>query len=204
MSTTLTKDVPVMDVDLYSEEMIADPWPSLRRIREAGPVVWNKCGHWMSAQDRVCRYIFNHPEALGAEPAITGFFGREAFIAIDDKSQHNALRNIWAIAFRRDTLQPLATLIRQITSDLLDPLIERMRAGETVDIAADVCRLIPAFVISHMMGVADEMQWITPKPQTHDGIARPTVKRAASLALPRSRGRRRRRCRMMTPAISAG
>jgi cytochrome P450 len=158
MSTTLTRDVPVMDVDLYSEEMIADPWPTLRRIREAGPVVWNACGHWMSAQDRVCRYIFNHPEVLGAEPAITGFFGREAFIAIDDKAQHNALRNIWAIAFRRDTLQPLAPLIRRITSDLLDPLIERMQAGETVDIAADVCRLIPAYVISHMMGVPEEAQ----------------------------------------------
>ena len=158
MSTTLTRDVPVMDVDLYSDEMIADPWPTLRRIREAGPVVWNKAGHWMSAQDRICRYIFNHPELLGAEPAITGFFGREAFIAIDDKARHNALRNIWAVAFRRDTLQPLAGLIRQITSDLLDPLIDRMRAGETADIATDVCRLIPAYVISHMMGVATEMQ----------------------------------------------
>ena len=69
MTATMTQDVPAMDVDLYSPEMIADPWPTLARIRQAGPVVWNERGHWMSAQDRVCRYIFNHPEVLGAEPA---------------------------------------------------------------------------------------------------------------------------------------
>ena len=156
MTTTLTKDVPVMDVDLYSEEMLNDPWPTLRRIREAGPVVWNERGHWMTARDKVCRFIFNHPDLLGARPVISDIFGEEAFIGIDDKAQHNALRNVWAVAFRRDTLQPLASLIRQITSDLLDPLLERLRDGETVDIAAGLCRHLPAYVISHMMGVAEE------------------------------------------------
>lgn len=156
MSTTLTKGVPVMDVDLYSEEMLENPWPTLARVREAGPVVWNERGHWMSARDKVCRYIFNHPELLGAKPVISDIFGEEAFIGIDDKAQHNALRNVWAVAFRRDTLQPLGRLIRQITSELLDPILARLRDGETVDIAANLCRHLPAYVISHMMGVPEE------------------------------------------------
>jgi cytochrome P450 len=138
--------------------MRADPWPTLTRIREAGPIVWNERGYWMTARDRVCRHVFNHPEILGAEPVISDIFGREAFIAIDDKPRHNALRNIWAVAFRRDTLQPLASLIRRITSDLLDPLLDRLRDGETVDIAKGLCRHLPAYVISHMMGVPAEMQ----------------------------------------------
>ena len=73
MSTTLTKDVPVMDVDLYSEEMIADPWPTLRRIREAGPVVWTKCGHWMSAQDRRAKHYTNPVLPL---LVVVGFYDR--------------------------------------------------------------------------------------------------------------------------------
>jgi hypothetical protein len=75
---------PVVDIDFTSWQMCNDPYPVLREIRELGPLVWNKRGHWMTARDKVCREILNRPGPLGQEGAMRNFFGDEAFISIDE------------------------------------------------------------------------------------------------------------------------
>ena len=103
-----------LDIDLYTPEAIADPWPALARIREAGPIVWNERGYWMSAQDRVCRRIFTHPENFSSKAMVADFFGPEAFIAVDDKARHNQLRLMWSDAFRLESVRKLAAVVRTI------------------------------------------------------------------------------------------
>jgi cytochrome P450 len=147
-----------MDVDLYTPEVIADPWPTLAEIREAGPIVWNERGYWMSAQDRVCRRIFAHPESFSVKPVVPAFFGEEAFISIDDKTRHNELRLMWSDAFRPASIARLAQSVRSIADRMLDPLVERLKAGETVDMVEGICRHLPAYVIAHLLGVPREMQ----------------------------------------------
>jgi cytochrome P450 len=147
-----------MDVDLYTPEVIADPWPTLAEIREAGPVVWNEQGYWMSAQDRVCRRIFAHPENFSCKPVVPAFFGEEAFISIDDKARHNELRLMWSDAFRPASIAKIAQVVRAIADRMLDPLVERLEAGETVDMVEGLCRHLPAYVIAHMLGVPRDMQ----------------------------------------------
>jgi cytochrome P450 len=147
-----------MDVDLYTPEVIADPWPTLARIREAGPILWNERGYWMSAQDRVCRRIFANPERFSCKPVVPAFFGDEAFISIDDKARHNALRLMWSDSFRPVGIAKMAGTVRMIANRMLDPLVERLEAGETVDLVEGLCRHLPAYVIAHMLGVPREMQ----------------------------------------------
>ena len=79
---------PVVDVDFTSWQMCNDPYPVLREIRDLGPLVWNKRGHWMTAHDKVCREILNRPGPLGQEGAMRNFFGAEAFISIDEVARH--------------------------------------------------------------------------------------------------------------------
>ncbi len=147
-----------MDVDLYTPDVIADPWPTLATIREAGPIVWNERGYWMSAQDRVCRRIFAHPENFSVKPVVPAFFGEDAFISIDDKARHNELRLMWSDAFRPAGIARLAQMVHSIADRMLDPLVERLEAGETVDMVEGLCRHLPAYVIAHMLGVPAEMQ----------------------------------------------
>lgn len=150
--------MPSMDVDLYTPEVIADPWPVLAAIREAGPIVWNERGYWMTARDRVCRRIFAHPEQFSVKPVVPAFFGEEAFISIDDKARHNALRLMWSDAFRPASVAGLAQVVRGIADRMLDPLVERLAAGETVDLVEGLCRHLPAYVIAHLLGIPREMQ----------------------------------------------
>jgi cytochrome P450 len=102
--------------------------------------------------------MFQQSERFGVKLVTGAFFGEDAFIAIDDKARHDALRNVWSVAFRRDTLQALVAYIRNLATEMLTPLAARLRDGETVDLVPGLCRHLPAYVIAHMLGVPPEMR----------------------------------------------
>jgi cytochrome P450 len=147
-----------LDIDLYTPEMAANPWPTLARIREEGPIVWNERGYWMSARDEVCRRIFTNLRHFTSRPIVPDFFGEEAFIAVDDPGYHHALRSAWTAAFRRDPIQSLGGMIRGMIDQMLDPLVERLEAGEAVDLVDGLCRHLPGYVIARLLGVPPDMQ----------------------------------------------
>lgn len=149
-----------MDVDLFSEETAQDPWPVLERIRAEGPVVYNdRVGTWMVTGDRLNRKILLDPVRFTLEGAIgTQVFGPEAFITIDDKKRHDALRGVWAVAFQRASLESLRPVIARLADRMIDAVEPRLRAGETIDADAELCRNLPAYVIAHMLGVPEEMR----------------------------------------------
>lgn len=145
-----------MDIDLYDPTILADPWPVLARIREAGPLVWNAQGYWMTASDRLCRQILGQPDTAGQEGLIASLFGEEAFISIDERALHNGLRNVWVGAFGRGGVEALVPVVRRVVGAMLAPALETLRGGTMVDLVAALCRPLPAHVIAHMMGVPEE------------------------------------------------
>lgn len=156
MSHSIKTVCPGLDIDLYAPEIVADPWPVLARIREAGPLVWNEQGYWMTGQDRLCRQILSQPDTLGQEGLIASLFGEEAFISIDERALHNGLRNVWVSAFGRSGVDALVPVVHKVVGGMLDRVEEELRAGDEVDIVAALCRALPAYVIAHMMGVPED------------------------------------------------
>ena len=154
MSVTVS---PRLDIDLYDPAILPDPWPVLAEIREAGPLVWNEQGFWMTAHDKVCRQILNQPDAIGQEGLIASLFGEEAFISTDERGVHNALRNVWVAAFGRSGVDTLVPVVRKVVSDMLDKVEEQLADGSEIDMVPALCRPLPAYVIAHMMGVAGDM-----------------------------------------------
>ena len=157
MASIGTTNFATLDIDLYTPAILPDPWPVLARIREAGLLVWNEQGYWMSAHDRVCRRVLTQPEAMDHEGLIRSFFGEEAFITIDERPLHNALRNVWVSAFGHGGVQKLVPVVRGKIAEMLDGIEDRLRAGDEVDIVPALCRPLPAWVIAHMMGVSQDM-----------------------------------------------
>src|SRR3546814_154705 len=152
--------VPAMKVDFFSREIAADPYPILREISAQGPIVWNEhMRSWMVTSDALCRKIminfskFTMAGTLGEE-----LFGLDAFICMDDKERHDQLRNVWAVAFQRSSLEKLRGMIQNCVEDLLDPLEARIRDGETVEVYRTFCRDLPAYVIAEMLGVPPDMR----------------------------------------------
>jgi cytochrome P450 len=152
--------VVAMNVDFFSREIAADPYPVLEEIRRHGPIVWNEqMRSWMVTSDALCRKIminfskFTMAGTLGEE-----LFGLDAFICMDDKAQHDRLRGVWAVAFQRSALENLRGMIHRCAEELLAPIEARMRDGETVEIYRSFCRDLPAYVIAEMLGVTPDMR----------------------------------------------
>lgn len=148
---------PTVDINLYGPEMAADPWPTLRHIRELGPLVWNERGQWITAHDRICRQIMNRPLEATMKGVMTNTFGEGAFITMDDKAAHNALRNVWVSAFGTKAVTDLIGFTRQMIEQRLDAALAILDEQGQVDMQPEFCRPIPAYVIAHMMGVSEDM-----------------------------------------------
>lgn len=150
-------NVPTVDINLYGPEMARDPWPTVKHIRDLGPLVWNERGQWITAHDRVCRQIMSRHEEATMKGVMTSTFGEGAFIAIDDKQAHNALRNVWVSAFGTRGVASLVGFTRQIIEARLDEALAMLESDGTVDMQPVFCRPIPAYVIARMMGVGEDM-----------------------------------------------
>jgi cytochrome P450 len=151
----------VRGIDLYSAEAAQNPWPLVEQLHAEGPVVWlDDIRRWAITSDRLSRKILMNFERFTVEDQGRGprLFGPEAFISMDDKDRHDALRGVWSIAFQRASLEALRGVITEVADRLLDGAEPRLREGESVDAMAAVCRDLPAYVIAHMLGVPMEMR----------------------------------------------
>ncbi|TGD71259.1 cytochrome P450 [Mangrovimicrobium sediminis] len=159
-------NVPTTTIDLLCPTLASDPWPALRALRELGPLVWHsEHRRWLVTTDHAVRQValdYTHFSVEGT--VVEDIFGADAFIAMDDRARHNALREIWAPAFRPQALQALRREVQALVQDLLTPLLARLADGEVVDFSAGFTRPLPTMVIARMMGVprerlADVVRW---------------------------------------------
>lgn len=151
--------VPTSCLDVLSETAAADPWPMLRELQAQGPVIWHeKYARWLITTDREARSVISNFERFTVQGTIVEtLFGRDAFIAMDDRKRHNELRAVWTYAFLKKSLDELRPRIERMVHTLIEPLAEQLRSGESVDVLAGLCRPLPTMVIASMMGVPDEM-----------------------------------------------
>lgn len=159
MDGTLAREAPVTSLDIIGEAIADDPFPVLSELRALGPVVWHEAyGSWLVTTDREIRKVLADQQHFTVEGTVLEeLFGSNAFISTDDRHRHDSLRNAFAGAFRHDAVERMRPGIAELLADLLDPVCERLEAGESVDVDAALCRELPARVIGAMMGVEEHM-----------------------------------------------
>lgn len=152
------KGIPTTAIDLLSDELAADPWPALNALREQGPVVWHQPSRrWLITSDHHVREVLLDYRRFTVEGTVVAdLFGPDAFISLDDRRRHNALRAVWSQAFRPTALRDLRSRIAGLVAGLVNPLAERLEDGESVDVTRELCRPLPTLVIALMMGVPEE------------------------------------------------
>src|ERR1700722_10545988 len=173
---------PVVNVSFHEEGFNQDPYPVLEEIRRAGPIVYNELlDRWMvTAYPFVSRVLGDSTHyAQGASEAFIDFFGGTTMETIDEPERHNAMRGIWAGDFQRGSLESQRGLVERVVADQLDPFVERVRSGETVEAVADLTRSIPTLVIANMLGIDTSMfsqfsAWSDAMGATTEGALDPT------------------------------
>jgi cytochrome P450 len=147
---------PTYDVDLYSNEVVVNPYPHYRAIRDLGETVWLE-QHSMWA-------IGRHLDARNALSAHNIFISGKG-VAANNLSNGNSPGNLLA------SDPPLHTHLRKVVSKPLHPkalarikprieasagsLIDRLLARKSFDGILDLAQFLPISIVSEMVGLPD-------------------------------------------------
>jgi cytochrome P450 len=149
-----------MQVDLFSRHIVKDPYPILKAISAQGDVAWSKPNNtWMVVGDAACRAVLRDTAHFTVEGSIGAqLFGEDAFISMDDRTQHDRLRNVWAAAFHYNAIEKRRPQFAALADRLFAPIEARLKAGDTVDMVSAFCAAFPAYVIAQILGIDEQMQ----------------------------------------------
>jgi hypothetical protein len=168
VQTVLVDDRPLSLSQLLDPEVLADPYPLYRRLREEAPVHWDPYLHaWVVTRYAdVVRVLREFSADRTPTPEQLSRIGLEALTPIArvmvkqmlfmDAPAHTRLRALAAYAFTPARVAVLRKHIQEIADELIDAVVSK---GE-MDVIADFASPLPAIVTAEMLGVrvADHQQ----------------------------------------------
>ena len=159
---TLEKAAPPLSLyHLLDPEVLANPYPLYRRLREEDPVHWDPYLHaWVVTQYADVVSVLHHyraartpaPERLealgmGELSPIAALMVRQMLFL--DPPEHGRVRRLASAAFTPRRVAVLREHIRQIAERLVDGLA----GGGRFEVMAGLANPLPAIVTAEMLGV---------------------------------------------------
>src|SRR5438093_1736064 len=153
---------PVSLYHLLDPDVLANPYPLYRQLREEAPVHWDPYLHaWVVTRYEDVITVLHRfsadrtptPEQFAAMglselgPIAQVMMRQMLFM---DAPAHTRLRGLASMAFTPARVEVLRSHIRSILDDLMAPLL---RAGR-MDVIGDLAAPLPAIVTAEMLGVA--------------------------------------------------
>lgn len=165
---------PIIDA-----EFLANPYPTYRALREAGPIHWSEeffGGAWLLtrhadvglvlkdprfAAQRTGAWVKDREDAPGELGGFQRLFARALLFL--DAPDHPRIRKVLNAGFRPDVIQKLVPHIERIITELLDQ-VDQAEAHDSFDFIQQVARPLPVHVITQLMGIErgqrdDFMAW---------------------------------------------
>jgi cytochrome P450 len=163
--------VTTINDDMFTPEVIQDPYRYYGRIREEDPVHWNELYElwvitrhddlvWMTRNNEQFSNAVMLNDPRPAYPAInesdnelyefTRHYQSEMFIQYD-RPEHLEMRKVVHTYFTPKSMEEWRPLVKSATADLLDAA----EANGEVDLMRDLAVPLPVLVIAEMMGVPE-------------------------------------------------
>jgi cytochrome P450 len=146
---------------LLYPEVLADPYPLYRRLRERDPVAWDPFLHaWVvTSYDGVLSVLHRFSADRTPTPAQLKMMGMSALEPVADvmvrqmlfmdAPAHTQLRSLCSSAFTSRRVGHLRGHIAAIANDLID----RVAPSGRMDVIADFANPLPAIVAAELLGV---------------------------------------------------
>jgi len=147
---------PVYDFDLYSDEVLHDPYPHYRALRELGAVVWlPRNGLHVVARFDDVRAALRNPTLFSSAQGVAANdhvneISRGTTLA-SDAPLHDRLRAIIAAPLLPRALEEIAPQIRAEAGLLIDDLVAR----GAFDAVTDLAQHLPMTIVSKLVGLED-------------------------------------------------
>jgi cytochrome P450 len=185
---TTTAETSAETVDLFSPEVVADPFGWYARLREeTGPTtgtlnIGTMMGGpemWLVTRYEDVRKVLTDPRfvtnPLPDSPALDirdGVFKRLDFppelipwmanlLNVSDGEDHTRLRKLVSYALTAHRIGKLRPRVEKITDDLIDKMAEDSKDGSPVDLVEEYCYPLPVTVICELVGIdePDRVHW---------------------------------------------
>ncbi len=159
-----TLNVPEMDIDPFSTDFLAMPYPDHERMRQAGPWVWLKrygilatCRH-----AQVKAVLSDHVNFISSAGVGLANFNQEApfrpksLILEADPPDHTRARTILARILSPKTVAQIREHFSAEAESLVDRLLARCRDGAVIDGVKDLAEVYPLKVFPDAVGLEPE------------------------------------------------
>jgi cytochrome P450 len=145
--------------DPYLREIVKNPYPVYRRLREEAPLYYNKEYDFyaVSRYDDVRKAFADHRTFISSRGGILELIKQNAqmppgtFI-FEDPPQHTAHRQVVQRIFTPRRMLGLEPLVRELTIKVLEPLVGR----DEFDFIDDIGRQLPMRVIGMLLGIPEQ------------------------------------------------
>lgn len=165
-STEVPADVPVLDIDPFSEEFLTDPYAAHEQIREAGPFVWiPKYNILTTGRHEQVRAVFSDHETFisSAGVGLANFrvekpFRPPSLILEADPPQHTKARTILARILSPKTVTQIRAQFALEADALIDRVVARAAGGEVIDAVREIGEVYPLKVFPDAVGVTPDQR----------------------------------------------
>lgn len=158
-TNALPVDCPRSDVDLWSEKILADPYPAFKKLRDLGPVVWLKrqrvaaLPRYSDVRSALRNWgMYSSAQGIGIEPVINKAPGEQ--INVSDPPAHTEYRRPVAAQLSRRALNSESARIEQVAGSLADSVAERGMFDAVNDLALPYSLTI----VCDMLGILEDDQ----------------------------------------------
>lgn len=156
----MSPGVPVIAVDLYSDEVMSNPYPYYEKIREAGPLVWmQKYGTYaVGSYNSVMRVLTDHETfCSSAGVGLTNFhtetpWRRPSIILEADPPEHTRTRKVFSRILSPRSLNRL----RERFEEEAQAIVSRQVARGVCDGVKDLAEAYPLKVFADAVGLPRE------------------------------------------------
>ncbi|NWG53091.1 MAG: cytochrome P450 [Hydrogenophilaceae bacterium] len=156
---TLTLDRPESDIDLFSDDALADPYPLYRVLRDCAPAVFLArhdawfLGRYQQVRDALSDWrTYSSACGIGLNPTINAAW-REALICLDPP-EHTEKRKLLLERLAPKYLRPVEETIDRRAQALVD----RLAAQPGFDAVAEFAQDLPVNVIMDLIGWPDAVR----------------------------------------------
>ena len=146
--------VPLSTINFHAPGFAADPYPAFEALRALGPIAWHEgLQRYLVAGWKECAAVLlNHRSFGSSEESFVELFGGRTMECMD-RPRHGDVRGIWAHDFDPRSMAALSVMVARTIKARLDPFMERIATGETVDAIAVLTRGIPTLIIAELLGI---------------------------------------------------
>lgn len=148
---------PTLDIDLFSEEAIANPYPVYKQIRDEGPVVWlSQYNMWAISRYDDVRAALRADDTLlsGKGVAMNDMLNESGNTnsLVSDSDEHRRLRS----AVIKPMMPKALEEVRKEVQTRSDELIDKLLLQASFDGMKDFSRHLPVTIVSFLVGLPEE------------------------------------------------